>query len=173
MKTPNNLDKYIIQLIEQLRTSAQNLPDPKVITGFDENELPEELKMFADVERFLHGESKPLSYIVSIDKGLLPDVNLLSEEQLLLLYDEIEKMLIAFSFFLDFPENLPIKEKYRVLRDQWDKEVVYIGSGHNYLEFCHYFPEECPFPEGYCSCKDFDFDIDIDDSDLENPDFPF
>ncbi|CAN5453654.1 hypothetical protein BH23BAC3_BH23BAC3_24220 [soil metagenome] len=54
----NNLDHYLIQLVDDLRYSAKNLPDLNEMAEFDEENLAEELKMFADVERYLHGKAK-------------------------------------------------------------------------------------------------------------------
>lgn len=42
-----DLDTYIVQLVEDMRESAQNLPDPNAMSEFDEESLSEELKMFA------------------------------------------------------------------------------------------------------------------------------
>lgn len=173
MPTPENLDNYVIQLAEQLRSSAQDLPDPNAVSEFDEESLPEELKMFADVERFLHGKAKKLSFIVGIKQESFPPVNRLNEHQITLLYDEMKRLLAAYCFYPDFPEGLPTEEKYKVLRDEWNMELVYTGEGESHLEFCSYEPDECPFPEKYCWCRDIEVeDMDTFD-DMDEDDLPF
>lgn len=82
MSSNKDIDRYILQLAEQMRKSAQNLPDPNVITEFDEESLPEELKPFADVERFLHGNAKKVAVFTGIDTGAFPPPEKLTDVQL-------------------------------------------------------------------------------------------
>lgn len=98
----------------------------------------------------------------------------LPEVQISFLYSEMKRLLNAYCFYADFPKGLPVEFKYRLLREKWDEEVVYTGEGMNYCEFCDYEPSRCPFPEGFCGCRDFDFtdDIDMDDFDDSN-EMPF
>lgn len=159
------LNDYIVQLAERMRESANNLPDPNKMSEFDEQSLPEELKMFADVERFLHGKAKPISVITSIETQEFPQVNRMTDAQVTFLYAELTQLLNAFGFFADFPQELPIDIKYKLLRQKWDDEFVYSGSGMTHIEFCDYEPTRCPYPEKYCWCKDLDDFDDYDDSD--------
>lgn len=147
---------YLVQLTEQMRESAQNLPDPNAMSEFDEESLPEELKPFAYAERYVHGKAKTISTITSIPSKNFPPVEKLTEAQASFLFDEMKRLLNAYCFFADFPKGLPVEIKYRLLRKKWDDEVVYIGEGMTCFEFCDYEPERCPFPEKFCSCKDFD-----------------
>ena len=151
----SGIDTYIIQLTEQMRTSAKNLPDPNVMSEFDEKTLPEELKEFADVERYLHGTAKPIAVITGIDAGAIPPAEKLTEEQATFLYQEMNRLLNAYCFYADFPEGLPADIKYRLLREKWTEKAVYTGSGMTHFEFCEYEPENCPFPEGFCGCTEF------------------
>jgi hypothetical protein len=36
-----------------------------------------------------------------------------------------------------------------LLREKWNKEVVYTGEGMNYFELCDYEPSRCPFPDKF------------------------
>ena len=154
MKTEkSSLDNYIVQLTESLREAAKNPPDPNVITEFDGDNLPEELKMFADVERYMHGKPKKLSFITGIETERFPPPNSLTEAQLTLLVSEINYLLAAYNFHADFPEGLPDFWKYKMLINQWEEEVIYMGgTGFVHFEFCYYEPTDCPFPEKYCTC---------------------
>ncbi|MEX0648461.1 MAG: hypothetical protein WEA56_03520 [Balneolaceae bacterium] len=151
----NGIDTYIIQLAEQMRTSAKNLPDPNVMSEFDEESLPDELKMFADVERYLHGTAKKLSIITGIKTEAFPPAEKLNETQIDFLVDEINRLLHAYCFCADFPKGLPASLKYELLLEKWNDKAVYTGEGMSHFEFCHYEPEECPFPEEFCGCKEF------------------
>jgi len=156
MKEKNDMDQYVLQLAEQMRESAQNLPDPNVVTEFDEESLPKELKPFADVERFLQGKAKPIAVITGIDTNAFPPPEKLSDAQISFLYGEMTLLLQAYCFYADFPKGLPDSIRYSLLRKEWDEEVVYMGDGFSGLEFCDYEPSRCPFPEEFCSCKDFE-----------------
>jgi len=170
MSNTQNFNNYIVQLIEELRESAENLPDPNEITEFDEESLPEELKMFADVERYLHGKAKKISYITGINSEKFPEARKLTDAQLSVLLDEMQRTLASFGFFCDFPAGLPADIKYKLLKEKWDDKVVYAGgSGASYFEFCEYEPTECPYPEKFCRCKGFDLDDDFDPKDLKDP----
>lgn len=154
-KKEAGLDTYLIQLAEQMRDSARNLPDPNVVSEFDEESLPEELKMFAYVERYLQGKAKKISVISSIKTEVFPPLEKLSDVQITFLFDEMIRLLDAYCFYADFPSGLPVEIKYRLLVEKWDEKFVYIGEGMTHIEFCNYAPESCPFPENFCYCKDF------------------
>lgn len=112
----NNLDHYITQLVEGLRYSAENLPDPNEVAEFDEDSLPEELKMFADVERYIHGKAKKLAIVTGVETEKFPPAERLNEAQISLLVNEINRLLAAYGFYSNFPDNLPDEWKYRVLK---------------------------------------------------------
>lgn len=167
----SRIDTYLVQLTEQMRESAQNLPDPNVMSEFDEESLPEEFKPFAYAERYIRGKAKKISTITSIPSESFPPADrLTTDAQISFLYDEMKRLLNAFCFFADFPEGLPDEIKYRLLRKKWDDKVVYTGAGMTCFEFCDYEPKRCPFPEEFCSCKDYDFDDD--DSSMGSVDDP-
>ncbi|TVP97865.1 MAG: hypothetical protein EA359_19030 [Balneolaceae bacterium] len=164
------MNTYLIQLTEQMRESARNLPDPNVVSEFDEESLPEELKPFAYAERFIHGKAKKISFITGIDTIAFPPPDKLTDVQITFLYDEMKRLLNAFCFYTDFPEGLPVEIKYSLLRKKWDDKAVYTGEGMTVFEFCDYETDRCPFPEEFCSCKDYDFDDD--ELDMDNTDNP-
>jgi hypothetical protein len=156
MRRQSGMDTYLAQLAEQMREAARNLPDPNVVSEFDEESLPEELKPFADVERYLHGKAKKLAVITGIDTYTLPPAEKLTEVQISFLYSEMKHLLNAYCFYADFPKGLPEVIKYRLLREKWNEEVVYTGEGMTVFEFCDYEPDRCPFPEEFCGCKKYE-----------------
>ena len=151
----NLSDSWIIELVEKLRYSAENLPDPNVMSEFDEEGLPEELKPFAYAERFLHGKAKPVAVITGIETANFPPAENLTETQIEFLFSEMMRTLNAYCFDADFPKGLPGELKYKLLREKWNHEVVYTGVGVTCFEFCDYEPSRCPFPEEFCGCKEF------------------
>ena len=155
MNKDKEMDRYVLQLAEQMRESAQNLPDPNMISEFDEENLPEELKPFADVERYLHGKAKKIAVITGIDTNAFPPSEKLTDVQISFLYSEMKQLLNAYSFYADLPKGLPVSIKYRLLREKWEEEVVYTGDGMTCFEFCDHEPERFPFPGEFCGCRDF------------------
>lgn len=160
MGKKRNLNNYIVQLVEQMRESAQNLPDPNEMSEFDEDSLPEEFKMFAYAERFLQGKAKPISVITGIDTAAFPPLNKLTDAQSVFLCDEMTRLLNAYCFYADFPQGLSVEIRYKLLRTKWDEKIVYTGEGMTCFEFCDYEPDQCPYPKDFCHCKDLD---DFDD----------
>ncbi|WP_340102723.1 hypothetical protein [Rhodohalobacter sp. 8-1] len=165
MNEKRDLDNYIVQLVESMRESAQNLPGPHVKSEFDEKSLPEELKMFTYAERYIRGKAKPLAVITSIDTQAIPPGNKMTNAQTIFLYDEMTRLLSAFGFYADFPEGLPVEQKYSLLRQSWDDKFLYTGDDITCFEFCDYEPSRCPFPESFCRCKDLDDFDGFDDFD--------
>lgn len=165
MNEKRDFDSYIVQLAESMRESARNLPDPNEMSEFDEESLPEELKMFAYVERYLRGKAKPIATITGIDTQGIPPVSKMSDAQITFLYDEMTRLLSAYGFYADFPKGLPTELKYRLLRKTWDSKFVYTGDDMTFFEFCDYEPDRCPYPESFCRCKDLDDFDDFEDFD--------
>ncbi|REL24690.1 hypothetical protein DYD21_17700 [Rhodohalobacter sp. SW132] len=142
-----------------MRQSAQNLPDPDEASDFESHSLPDEIKMFAGVERYLHGTARPISKITGINPQSFPPLKKLNDAQAAFLLDEMIKLLKAYHFYPDFPKHLPDHIRYNLLRDNWNAEMVYTGEGHSHIEFCTYNPDECPFPGEFCQCKNYDSGI--------------
>lgn len=165
MNNKRDFDTYLIQLVERMRESAENLPDPNEMSEFDEESLPEELKMFADVERFLRGKAKRIAVITGIETCSFPPRTKMTDAQTTFLYDEMSRLLSDYGFYADFPSGLPVEQKYKLLRQKWDDKFVYTGDGMTCFEFCDYEPDRCPYPETFCHCKGLDDYDDFEDFD--------
>jgi hypothetical protein len=146
-----SIDLYVKQLQDDIRLAAQKT---LVENGDIEDDSTSFEKHLEEVERFVSGPMIPLSQIVGIATLQLPPPEKLSDVQQATLYEDIEKLLNAFNFYPDFPQNLPGHLKYQVMRSRWDREYVHMSCGEYHLEFCEYEPKECPFPAKYCTCKD-------------------
>lgn len=149
-----------------MREAARNVPEPGQPWDSVDMNNPAEIEDIAHVERFVYGSQKKLSEIVGIDKVQFPPVERIPDAKLEVLYNEMTDLLAAYHFVPDFPEGLPIYLKYRILHDHWDSEQTYVGAGETHLEFCNYYPQECPFPQEYCTCLKFE----KEDQDLEERD---
>ncbi len=147
-----NLDKYLSQLIEDLRVIAKNPPPPPVL------DIPGDMEALRDVIEWEHAEEKPMKEWFGIEKDIFPDEKRLNDAQVERLCHEIIALWNSFNFYPDLPDNLPHRITYKLLIDYLDQDVAWISTGESHIEFCHYDPGECPFPEEYCRCKDFTHD---------------
>nr|NQU90944.1 hypothetical protein [Bacteroidota bacterium] len=156
------MQRYVELLVEDLRKSAAGAPvDNDIITPENEDEAFQ--NHIDDVERYLHGPQQPLSGIVGIPVSALPPPEKLNEGQIKIIVPELIRMLNAWNFDPDFPDNLPYLLQYKSLRDTWDTKFVYMPSGTTHIEFCDYDENNCPF-QGYCKlCLEVGAEIFPDD----------
>lgn len=160
------MQRYIEQLIDDLRQAASLAPpdiidDPEID---DEEALEMELE---EAERIVSGPFEKLSDIVGIPKKMLPGPDRLNTDHVSMLVPEIEKLLNAYNFYPDYPENVPYNLLYKALYNIWDDEFVKVNSGQYHIEFCDYDKDNCPFP-GYC---DFCNDNFSDENEIPENDF--
>ncbi len=155
------MQRYIEQLIEDILEAKKTPRPPKMF-------LPQELEMFRGPEEYLHGKQYEIGKLFGLEKKQFPPIEKLNERQIKLLVKEIIKLWEVFNFIPDFPEGLPEKIKYNILVEYLEHKTTYVSEGNNHFEFCTYDPESCPFPEEFCTCKDFE--IDDDDMDMTDND---
>lgn len=149
------MEEYLLQLIEDLRAAAGNVPQPgELWSGVDMNN-PAEVEDIAYVE-YLQGKPQPLFKIVGIEKVVFPPMEKLTEAQTIILYREMELLLKAYHFAPFFPEGLPEIHKYHLLLAHWESDQIFVSAGTCTIEFCNYEGLECPFPEEYCGCQKFE-----------------
>ena len=166
------MQDYINQFIEEIKLARCKIDPPLDIWNSVDMSNPAEIEDISYVEQFFNGEGKKLSEITGIDTIKLPSFNKLNNEQAAALAIELEKLLIHFNFYPDFPDSYPDHFKYDFFCQIWENEYVPLSFGESHIEFCDYEEETCPFPD-YCSkCADLrkeeedgskeDFQIDID-----------
>jgi hypothetical protein len=150
------MDRYISQLIEDMRDCARNLPErPKL-------NLPEEMEVLRGVIEYENAEYLPIQDWFGINKEYYPDESKLNDKQIGLLVKELLQLFKAYNFIPDLPEGLPNRIIYKVLVDNMEEPVAWISEGNMYIEFCDYDPETCPYPEEYCRCKEDNYEDDYE-----------
>jgi hypothetical protein len=148
------MQRYIEQLIEDIRTAATHAPpDP-----FDDPDLEKEDMFMLEMEeseKFVEGPYELLCDVVGIPLKALPAPERLSIEQIILLNDELEILLNAYNYYPEYPENVPEVMLYNAYLQVWESEVSRVRFGHFIIGFCDGDDEEnCMFP-GFCShCSD-------------------
>ncbi|MBW6536425.1 MAG: hypothetical protein K0B11_15555 [Mariniphaga sp.] len=144
------MQNYLVHLISDMRQAAGRVPQSRIPDGEFDPDYMLELEESA---------GKPMSQWFGLEKVAFPPSEKLTVEQLELMATEFEKLWAAYSFEPDFPEGLPAKRRYELLREYLDYPTQHWPGGwQHHFEFCDYEPENCPFGSEFCKCKDFEDD---------------
>lgn len=142
------MNHYLAQLSADMHLAATRVPKSKIPEGEFDPDYMMELE---------ESPERPMSYWFGLEKVQFPASDRLTAEQLELMATEFEQLWAAYSFVPDFPDGLPAKRRYQLMRDYLDyPSQYYFGYGTFHFDFCHYEPENCPFGIEFCKCKDFD-----------------
>lgn len=149
------MNRYIEQLIDDIRKQRQFVEPPDEIwEGVDPTD-PGEVEDFTYVEEFMYGAKEHVFKITGIEQNLLPSAKKLTTDQAAMLAIELELLLNHYNLYPDFPGKFPAHLRYPMLRKLWEKKYVAVSFGEIHIEFCSYDDAKCPFP-GYCTaCEDF------------------
>lgn len=144
------MKNYLRQLIDDMHEAATNLP---VKPYYD---IPPEAEGLEYVIEWENAQPKPMQEWFGIDKTAFPPVDKLTASQLDIMVVEILKLWEAYNFEALLPEGLPTKVAYNVLTGFFDKNITWVSKGISSINLCDVDPENCPFPEEFCMCKDLD-----------------
>lgn len=148
------MNRYIHQLIEDLNEATLSMQESqKFVCRNVEDEDEEEVVDIAYFEAMLNGTEEPMSKIVGIERILLPPIERLTIEQVNKLYPYIEDLLFAYNFDLDFPDGVPVNQKYALVWNIWEEKFIYMDDGFCTIDFCDYDCDFCPFGSELCRCK--------------------
>lgn len=161
------MDRYIKQIIEDIEEAKKMVPLPSdIYDGLDEDTDKGEIEDLSYIEQYLNGPEKKIEDITGIKKELLPPPEKLTEGQIEALTKALISLWKAFYLVPDFPEGVPDRIKYPLLRDYCEHETKHTTMGEVHVEFCDCDPENCPF-EGYCSiCKEIEKESLPEQSDI-------
>jgi len=133
------IQQYVDQLVEDFRqaTERRTRSDTSANTTIlAEQQFQQDINR---VNQYLYGPHYKLSEIVGIDKVALPADDLLNDEQTGELALEMEKLLNAWNFYPEFPNDnaktVPARLRYRVMRSGWDTEQAVVDTGEVHIEF--------------------------------------
>lgn len=144
------MDNYLTQLIEDMHIAATRVPQSRVPEGEFDADYMMELEESPD---------RLMSYWFGLSKEQFPPSERLSPNQLELMADEFEELWAAYSFEPDFPEGLPAKVRYDLMREFLDHECSHWPGGWvQHFRFCSFETENCPFGIEFCKCKDFKYE---------------
>jgi hypothetical protein len=142
------MQNYLTHLIFDMHLAAARVPQSRIPEGEFDPDYMLELE---------ESDEKTMSQWFGLEKEQFPASEKLSEEQLELMANEFEQLWAAWSFYPDFPEGLPAKRRYELMRDYLDHPCQHWPGGWvHHFEFCDYEPENCPFGTEFCRCKNFE-----------------
>ena len=143
MKT---MQHYIEQLIDDLAEAKKHVPpEPVFSEDYDEFE-----KQMLAIETAPDVPAKKL-YGISYEE--LPPPERLTEKQMQQLIEAIADTWAAFNCFIIFPDNVPIKLQYELIREQFAEPIHYMPGWSNNYDFCSGWCPDCEIAE-YCTNKD-------------------
>lgn len=161
------MQRYLNQLIEDMHLAATLVSQSRIPeTVFDPNYMMELEAM----------EELPMSEWFGLSKEQFPPADRLDAGQQKQMAEEFEKLWAAFSFDPYFPEGLPARRRYELMRDYLDHKCTHWPGGWiQTFEFCNYEPDNCPFGTEYCRCKDVEYDEPVDMNQIKKSedDLPF
>lgn len=162
---------YILYLINEMRVASVAGPAcPPDVVDFYSWQVAG--KLIKATEQFAHGDNLPLSKMVGIPSHMFPDPRQLTDEHLSALLPKMFALLRAFRCYPEFPEKVPDRLLYKVLRSIWDDETTFVTDGIEILDLCDFDDENCPF-EGYCNqCEEIlmcELNDENDPDELLNP----
>lgn len=122
-------------------------------------QMPDDLdKSFREMEKWLEGGAdNSMFYHFQLEPEQFPPPEMLSDQQLEELVFALHRLWNAFNFTAAVPDHAPARVVYPILLKRMLKPAMVMNFGHIGVEFCDYYPQNCPFGLDYCSCKDFEY----------------
>lgn len=113
----------------------------------------EEMK---EVERYIRGYSEqPLSYYTKLHKEMFPSAERLYLNEMKTLLETFISMLKTWNAKIDFPEKMPLEERYEFLRNNiLEVGFTPINSGQIHFDFCSGDAPDCDWGK-YCNCYEY------------------
>ena len=159
------LQHYLEQLIADMHLAAGRVPKSPIPDGVFDPDYQDMLEESPD---------RLMSQWFGLEKELFPPSEMLSPEELQLMTDELVQLWLAWSFYPEFPEGLPAKRRYEILRQYLDEPCQHWPGGwRQHFTFCNYEPANCPFGIEFCMCKDFESDDEMVTEMSDENELPF
>ena len=140
------MDRYIEQIMQDLEEAKKNAPP--------EPDFGDTYEEFANTMFALEtNPGKPAKKIFGLGREDLPPSDKLNPAQLKKLYHAIVDTFTAFSCHISFPEQVPLKLRYDILRDEFADEVMHNPAFLNHYDFCTGWCPGCRILD-FCDTKD-------------------
>ena len=106
-----------------------------------------------DIERWVAGveETHTLGYHCGLKEENFPPAGQLLDEDLLLVYEALKKMLYSYNIAIELPDELPAPMKYGLTVGRLNEKTAIPEAGVMHLDFCTGNAPDCELKE-YCPC---------------------
>jgi hypothetical protein len=142
------MDKYINYLLADIAAACAEVP-VYALSGFDYEE-EDFLTLEEEVET---APRHQLATHLGMKTEWFPPAERLSEPQMQRVLTALVNAITSANFIVNFPEDLPISLRYKIMRDQLAKEVPILVQNTWQIDFCDYEPKTCVFGSEYCQCQ--------------------
>jgi len=147
------MNRYVEQLIEDLvNAEAAQIAIRSHLDILGECELSE-CEEEDEEDSIDFTKTAPLSQIIGFNKEVFPPEDKLSDDHIERILKQLTLVLDNFNFFLDFPNFVDSRLKYKMILDILDDETTFSNAFVTNLEFCDYDYDTCPFGIDLCQCK--------------------
>jgi hypothetical protein len=141
-----SMQRYVEQLIGDIRASAAKFLQPILTPSTDEDRSAEDIRQLA-TNPFV-----TLQKLTGIKATQFPQHIVMDGLQTRKVLRAMLHLLDACRLKIDFPPDAPHETKYEALREAWDvDEVQYLPLSGMDFDLCTGNPMTCPYGE-YCNC---------------------
>ena len=154
------MQAYLNQLLADLQAAEHRQPPPidYRLLHPEYADVPDELAYVVEWEQ---APEQSCEELFGIRAEAFPPVEKLTDEQAVQLAEAILKLWAAWNIYTDIPEGVPVRICYQVLTDFWrDETLCYVSEGRISLDLCSYDPQECPWGEAYCTCRELEEELE-------------
>jgi hypothetical protein len=164
-KNKHSMHPYIPHLLADIAAAhCTEIPEEKIPQTIEEH--------FQEIDKWVSGEDPDhtFGYYCGLDSENFPPAEQLTDEEMLLIRKEFEKMMYTWNHGIDLPEKLPVAFAYKMTIDSLDVKTNIVNSGQMSFDFCSGYAPDCVFKE-YCPCLEYwDNPIDVDVSSFPDDD---
>lgn len=148
------MDKYLEQLLADIQYATENVTWPYASNEKDATALSD---WISDQEEEKTAPRIQLETWTGIQQSQLPPDNLLSDEQIELLYKALANMLMAYNYSATFIFTLPTRTRYQVVRANFSQEAIQKQWHTGFFELCktNKSHPDCLMGD-YCHCAYFE-----------------
>ncbi|HFA51626.1 MAG TPA: hypothetical protein ENJ95_21645 [Bacteroidetes bacterium] len=158
------MKKYLHQLLGDIAFAKANVSSP-----YPEKTSYEIWEWVSEEEEEKTAPRIPLEAWTGIKKEQLPPADMLTDEEIHLIFPPLKEMLEAYNWLIVFVIEVPERLQYKALRENFDQEAVQKRWHMGLFETCKKGTPhgQCALGEEYCQCAYFaELHKDMVDEDL-------
>ena len=137
---------YVPHLLSDITAAHRAKPSSPMIAKTFEEEMEYIERWVAGVE-----ETHTLGYHCGLAEADFPPTVQLTNEDLLLVYAALKKMLHSYNIAIELPDNLPAPMKYGLTVSTLNEKTAIPETGVMHIDFCTGNAQDCELKE-YCPC---------------------